>query len=320
MVIILVEVWLPFGDTEYPVLLPDPIDLRLSSRKTPSPEERIMIMKNIKEALQEFDEPVIHIDNTLSGHERRVIRDMLKKTDVKFKESDENYNILVSITRQSPILGWRGTSPSIYIKKNFDDILKTGMLPTIDQIAEIFPDDILGISIIMSDGEIPFSVYWGFGGQHWISSVEDYIKRWEINVDLSPITIASLGGYPYDSRISNMLEAILKLSPYKGIEQLIILGDLSLEFEYDITKIPSLNRENISNYQELVLYKFIEDVKKNKPNIYVVGGMPKTVAKLIKLKTAKTVETVLNKIPARKKRIISVIEDLTNIYIPPMTS
>jgi len=315
-----VEVWLCFGEAEYPALLPDPIDLRIFPRVSPSKEEKINVLNKLRDALNSVDNPVVWIDDTLSENERRVVRDLLKKTGVKFKE-EENYNVLIGITRQSPITLWRGVVPYVFIKTNFDkvkELITEKKRPrlTENELMKDYPKELMSISLVMADNEFPWEVYWGEGTDPWIKSLNYYKERWELKISLSPITIASIGGYPYDAGLANTLESTLKLLSHKGISTLIILSDSSLEFEYDPTKLSAIKEEDIASYQDLVLYSFIKSIKEFSGTVYFVSSLPKTFTKILNVKSAKKVEDILNRIPAKKKRIISVIEDLTNTYIP----
>ena len=311
----MVEVWLSYGRAEMPVELPDPIDLRISPRVAIPRGEREKLVGEIRRALSSVEEPIVWIDDTLSPSEREVVRSLLKSSGVEFCEDPYSFNVFVSITRQGSLIGWRGTAPYFYIKENFERIRAVvaegvEVEPSIDEIARAFPSDLMGISLVMAEGDALAGVFWGTGPRHWISSVTAYRERWRVGISISPLTIASLGGYPFDTSVVNALDAVGKLLRLGGIDVLVVVGPSESE-ERRLPRGP----EDITGYHDLVFYKFSRLVRSFRGSIFFVGRVPEGFAEAFGIERAADVEEVLGRLSARRKRMISVIEDLVNAYL-----
>jgi hypothetical protein len=321
----MVEVWVPYDETEYPILLPDPIDLRLASRVIIPDEEEEKIIEELKEKLSEFTSPKIYIDNYLDDSERRVLRDYIKKDDISIIDNPIEADIVIGITRQDPIFGYTGSSSAYYYHEIYRDpnwLSKSlnGLSPESEILEEIkssYPDDKFGISFIMDGQGRAYKVFMGYGSSHWMDSINEYRSYWEIKVDLSPIVIASLGGYPYDTGVKGFLKGLLKLIPKVDEKAMVfIIGDGSRVMEYDLTRLSGLKPGDLNDIDDLLFLKAKNLVAAFEGRIILQTSLSATVCRLIGIKSINNVEKVLSRIPARRKRIITVIEDLINIYLP----
>lgn len=321
----MVEVWVPYNETEYPILLPDPIDLRLATRVIIPEEEGGKVVEEVKEKISEFSSPKIYVDKYLDESERRVIRDYAKKDNVAYVEEPDEADIIIGITRQDPIFGYIGSGSAYYyhevchdsdwLSRVLDGLsIESEML---EDIESHFPGDKLGITFIMDGQARPYKAFMGYGPDHWISSIQEYKKYWEIRVDLAPIVIASIGGYPYDTGVKAILKALLKLVPRVDENSLIfIIGDGSIVREYDLTRLSSLKPGDMRDLDDLLFLKTRNVLNDFGGRVVLQTALSATVCRLIGIRSVNGIEKVLSRIPSRRKRIITVIEDLTNIYLP----
>lgn len=319
----MVEIWLPYGETEYSMELPDPIDLRLSPKIHPSKTSKDQVISKINNFLNDIESPNIYIDETLSQHEKKVLKDLIKIPNVNYVNSVDKCNVILSLVRQESFLGFRGTITSYYLIKNWSQLREAFLSEqlTIDEVIDKainnFPNKLYTIDVILS-GDSPIDVECGVGTSGWYNIINRYKRLWQIKVGFSPIVIASLGGYPSDSNIINILLSIIKIGELSSgeIEALFIIGDGSKELTIDPTKTVKIRSHDVLSYHDLILYTFKYKIKEYKFAHYVLSSYPKSIAKYIGLKIVDDLNEIIRKMPARKKRMITVIEDVLNLYIP----
>jgi len=318
-----VEIWLPYDDTECPVDLPDPIDLRISPRIHPSRGSRNTVIQKITNFLSEIHEPVICIDPTLTREEKKVIKSALNETGIEYKENSENYNTVVSIIRQDPLLSYRGSVTAHYLNVEWNTIkevilsannVKTEVEKLVDRAVKVFPNDIYTIDFIFS-GDSPIDVECGLGVKAWLRGIEKYKEKWDMKVGISPLTIGSVGGYPYDANIINILISFIKVFWIYGneIEYLLMIGDASRDLSIDPTKIARIKKEDVSTYADLIIYLFKNLASDFPFTHYLLSGYPKSLLKYLGLKVISDLNSVIKRIPSRKKRMVTVIEDVLNV-------
>jgi hypothetical protein len=180
-----------------------------------------------------------------------------------------------------------------------------------------FPPDKFGVTLVMDGAGRINKFFSGYGPDHWETSITQYKNDWEIKVDLSPIVISSLGGYPYDTGLKSFLKAFLKLIPKVDDDSILFfVGDGSLEMDYDPTRLLTLRKEDMDSLDDLIYLKAKSIIESFRGKIILQTGLSSTICKIIGIKAVNNVEKTLGRIPSRRKRMITVIEDLTNIYIP----
>ncbi len=315
----MVEVWLPYEETEISLSLPDPIDLRIEPRKLVPEKSEAKALEKIYNLLSELDEVRVLDSFFITEAEKSFIRRLLDKLEIEHIFVSENPNVVMDVPRYDPIFLSKGSVSTYYLESNRDDVLKS-LLETIpvsypDNLMDTLPSDVYFIDIIVNGGAEVYDVYISEGGRHWEDLWANYESLWSLKSELAPLIISSVGGWPWDSDISLVASSLMKIhQSMSGDGIAIVVGDGIVRDElFDI--VANLDNLNIfSSLPEVYLYhlrKLFTEVNKR---LYFFGGIPSTLLKHLSVKSIKNIEWMLRTIPSRMKRAISLIEDALHLY------
>ena len=315
----MVEVWLPYEETEISLSLPDPIDLRIEPRKLVPEKSEAKALEKIYNQLSELDEVRVLDSFFLTEAEKSFISRLLGKLEIEHAFVSEDPNVVIDIPRYDPIFLGKGSVSTYYLESNKHDVLKS-LLDKIpvsypNNIMNNLPNDVYFIDIIVNGGAEVYDVYISEGGSHWEDLWKNYESLWSLKSELAPLIISSVGGWPWDSDISLVASSLMKIHQNMAGDGIaIVVGDGIVRDElFDIvTSIDNIN--SFSSLTEVYLYhlrKLFTEVNKR---LYFFGGLPSTLLKHLSVKSIKNIEWMLRTIPSRMKRAISLIEDVLHIY------
>ena len=315
----MVEIWLPYEETEISLSLPDPIDLRIEPRKLVPERSEAKALEKIYNLLSEMDEVRILDSFFLSEAEKRYIARLLDKLEIEYIFVSEDPNIVMDIPRYDPLFLRKGSVSTFYLESNRDDVLKS-LIETFpvsypDDFTNSLPKDLYFIDIIVNGGTELYDVYISEGGSHWKDLWKNYESLWSLKSELAPLIISSVGGWPWDSDISLVASSLIKIHQnMAGDGVSIVVGDGIVKDElFDmVTNLDNINA--FSSLPEVYLYhlrKLFTEVNKR---LYFFGGLPSTLLKHLGVKSIKNIEWMLRTIPSRMKRAISLIEDALHLY------
>ncbi len=308
----MVEVWLPYGDTEIPIMLPDPINLKImpktiypSSREQDALDKfRAMIIK--RTPLKVFLSPLA--DDT----ERGFIVGVLRRLAVDFEvvEDLDDSNVVVDIFRYDPILGYRSSLWVGNLVDNTLSFLKEAIYK--EPTPKVEDGDRLYIDLVLDGGARLYNVFGSRDGSHYEEVSKVYMEGWCLKTDLSPLIIASLGGLPWDSSLYLFMIGLSKLAVLGVKESTVIVVSRARIRDLDPTVFKGLTVDNADDpFQFYIAY--CRD-KLAGYSIVHYGSIPRSIASLLNINKTMNPERYLARIPITKKRDILVIEDLYLLY------
>ena len=304
----MVEVWLPYGDTEVPIMLPDPINLKIMPKTIyPSSREQDSLSKFrtlvIKRApLKVFLNPLA------DDAERGYIVGVLRRLAVDFEVVDdiEESNIVVDIFRYDPILGFR---TSLWVESLVDDpvsFLREAMYKELRPRVE--GDERLYIDLILDGGARLYDVVGSRDGSHLEEAQNIYTNGWCLKTETAPLIITSLGGLPWDSSLYLFMIGLSKLAVLDVKDSTVIAISRTRVRDLDPTIFKDLTVENAEDHFQLYI-AYCRD-KLSGYSIVHYGSIPRSIASLLNISKTLSAERYLARIPITKKRDILVIEDL----------
>ncbi|GEM_PF-1154830 len=309
----MVEVWLPYRDTEIPIMLPDPINLKIMPKTIyPSRIEKYALEK-LDLILSRFKEPKIYIPIYADNVERDFIRGVLTRRGIRYIEVDEpgKADIAIDIFRFDPLIGFRS---SIWVDELHDDPLGKlkGYMVKEEKIPNRITGDKLYIDLLLDGGARIYDIYASRDGSHYKDILNVYSSGWCLRSEPSPLIIASMGGFPWDRSLILYLASLSKIpiiaDPEVGV---LTVAGVNLH-NLDPTILKDLSIDKAENVDQLYLAYSIESLRNI--NIIHYGSIPKTILSLIGFSKTNNPERFLARIPMSKKRDILVIEDLYLLY------
>ena len=317
----MVEIWLPYENTELPIMLPDPIDLRIQPRKLLPERREVDSLKKLYTLVNELDEVKLFNSPFYTEVERHFISNLLDRLEVTYSFVYEDPNIVIDIPRYDPILGFKCSISTYLMTLNKDEVF--------DIIAEEFLDesfstkyfsklseDILYIDLMLSGGTSIYEVYSSRGGIHWNDLVKNYKGYWSLKNDFADVVISSVGGGPWDNDLSYIVFSLIKMISYIPDSSVgIVIGDGVIS-DTDLEKIISIKEKHYPKDLKDVYLLNLQHILNRYSNkrIYYFGGLPDTFLKSIGIKNLKSIERFIRTIPAKMKRAITVIEDTIHLY------
>lgn len=311
----MVEVWLSYKDTELPLMLPDPIDLKISP-KTLVPEVReAEAIKKLYKILKEYSEIKICFNPIVDEFERNYIRGILNKTGLPSQESNcGDANIYIDVFRYDPILNFKSSIWIGYLHdKPVDKLIELCDEGDIDPKKYFVDMDKLYIDLIVDGGPRLVNIFTSTDGSHYDDALKYYSSKWCLRVDPPPLVISSVGGAPWDSSIYSIVSSIIKLKNILREDSIgVLVGDGVIK-TFDPTKLKSFKAEYIEKPYEIYLYYLLEKSTIHRAIVYY-GSIPGSIIKYFGVKRVRDLESYINSLPMRRKRDILVIEDLTFLY------
>ena len=304
------EVWLPYSDVEIPISLPDPIDLKLISRRFTSIEREKQMIKRLNEVLSGL-EPIRICDSELMlPSEKSIISGKLRVLGLDHEFVKEDFNTVINLIRHDPIFGI--TCSYLHSMVSREGLSNLDSLKSICIESPLDRGNILFIDLLV-DGlgriqEIFVNDEWSF------DKVRDtYIKYWGGYSDASPLVIAGLGGYPWDGDLYSILIGLSKALDLVSDNIVILVGDGELS-DADIDFMIGVRKDIfLSMYLEYLRGK-IESLS---GRIYYFGSLPQKVCREFGLRFVKDVNRFIKTIPVKVKRETTVIEDVLHLYLAP---
>jgi hypothetical protein len=312
-----VEVWLPYGDTEVSIMLPDPIDLRLQSVKLSPESIEGKVYEELYNHLVKIKDIRILRSSVHGLNEANFISRLLDKLELEYKYVDDDFNIVFDIARYDPIFGFKGSLTSLYCKdsleKCLEEINSVGSLKISSSDVNV-PSEVMYVDIVLDDAARLYSVYCSDDGSHWDELWNDYKELWALKSELAPMVIASAGGSPWDDDIVSLSVSLLKLHsilPDEGIG--ILIGD-GVVREDDLDIALSLDSYDKLDIRIIYLRKLKDIFSGKSKRIYYFGSLPSTFLRKFNVKTISNLDRFIRTLPSRMKRSITIIENLYFLY------
>ncbi len=300
------DVWIPYSDVEIPISLPDPIDLRIISRRFSSVDREKRMLRRLNELLVGLDYIKICDSSLMLPSERIVIEDKLKTLGIDFEFSASDYNVVFNVVRSDPLFGITcSRMHRIVCEKGFGnvDIIKSACWGGGSDDVDILYLDLLvdGLGRVQE-------VY--SGGS--VEGIKDtYFKYWGGVDHYTPLIIAGLGGYPWDNDMRSIVISIAKSLDLVRDNIVLLVGDGKLG-DHDIDYLLGVGDDLVTNlYRDLIMRRL--------PNIsgriYYYGSLPQRVCREFGLRYVRDVDKFVKTIPVKVKRETTVIEDVLHVGI-----
>ena len=312
----MVEVWLPYGDVEIPIPLPDPIDIKINPRRIIPKRKEGDVFRELNRVLSGFDRVRILDSPLLFSSEKKVIGGILDSLGIDYLFVDEDPNIVLNVVRDDPLIGLKN-SIAIY---NFE--YKYGGDPAIiskgDPILCSLPDkldEVLLIDMVVDGLSRLIDIYvWGEG-----SSVEElrnmYNNYWGMKTELSSLVIASVGGDPWDNEVEAIYSSILKLYKISDSDMILVLIGRGLIRDGDVPNIiSSISGSGSVSYLSIVFSRLMELSSRGR-HIYYFGGLPDILFKGLGVKPIRNINRFIRLLPSKVKRSVTIIEDIFHLSI-----
>jgi len=304
----MVEVWLPYGDMEIPILLPDPINLKIMPKTIYPMRRELDTLEKLRSILVDITPLNIFLSPLADEAEKGYVLSVLRRLEVDYKIVDdyEESNIVIDIFRYDPILGFRS---SVWVGEIAMDPLKFLRTALYKEFSPgIRGGDKLYIDLILDGGARLFDVISSDDGSHYEEAKKIYVEGWCLKTDLAPLIITSLGGVPWDSSLYLLMIGLSKLA-FLGVRDstILIISRTRLR-DVDPTIFKGLTIENARDVYQLYI-AYCRD-KLEGLNIVHYGALPRTIASHLKITKTLNVEKYLSRIPLAMKRDVLVIEDL----------
>ena len=320
----MVEVWLPYADTELPLELPDPIDLRIVPRRINPTSEYNKVLSEFKnEILNHLNEPIkIYLDPFMMEPEKEIIFKIFDDCNLRYEYVTHNPDIVVNIIRHDPILGVKSSLISLYLMENYNeafnsilnsDLKLEGSIPNIESLKNRIRSDNVYFLDIVLDGNykpIKYFISKDFNEHHNSNLLSTYEDIWGLKVDISKMIIASIGGSPWDVSLRGIISSLIKLALISDTEGLsILIGDGKIT-EADADDLLLYNK-SIDNVNRLYLYMLKKYMSSAKKRIYYFGSIPSTMLRKFGIKEIRDIDKFIKTTPLKYKRSITVIESIS---------
>ncbi len=295
----MVEVWLPYRDIEVPIMLPDPINLRIQPKTVyPSSVERDALEKLRLLA----GEKVRPIYSPLSDEvERRFLNRLLRRAGVEIGGDREVY---IDIFREDPILGFRS---SIWIPILNNLPFKNVLEKAVEGIPKEVPVAIY-IDVLLDGGGRLHQVFGSRDGGHFGEARDEYMRGWCLRSGFAPLIIASMGGSPWDESVSLMMSSLTRLAKALDDGATVIVVAALGKIGVEPTRLSRLTVDAASSPEELYIAYAREHLKKI--NVIHYGSLPRVIANILGISKVRNVESYIQRLPAARKREILVVEDM----------
>jgi len=310
------EVWLSYRDTELPIMLPDPIDLKIAPKTIVPEAKEFTILSKLYEVLKDLDECNISFNPIADSTEVSYIKDLINRTEIKCKYvSIEDANVYIDIFRYDPILGFRS---SLWSKFFRDDTINKLNIISRDKDKRIFKyievdKEKLYIDLILDGGPRLVNIFYSHDGSHYEDALNYYTSRWCLRSDVGNLILASIGGYPWDESIYLFVISLIKLMKILCEDCIgILIGDGRI-IDIDPTKLKNISIDDVENVSDFYIYHLVNNIGL-RPGVIYYGSLPSTLVKLLGLKKTRDVESYIKALPTRRKRNVLLIEDLTLLY------
>lgn len=300
------DVWLPYSDVEIPIMLPDPIDLRLVSRRFSSIEREKSIIRKLNDLLSGLDSLRICESPLLLPSERVVIEDKLKALGLDYEFSQSDFNVVINLVRNDPMFGitcsymhefacFNGLDDPEAIKEACNEGGGSEGVLYLDLLV----DGLGRIQEIYS------------GGLEFGSVIEAYEKYWGGISETTPLVIGSLGGYPWDRDLHSIVVALSKALELVRDNIVILVGNGELSDE-DIDYLLGIKRDVFLTLYLDLIRRRSEQIS---GRIYYFGSLPQRVCKEFGLRYIRDINKFIKTVPVKVKRETTVIEDVLHVNL-----
>ena len=298
------DVWLPYSDVEIPLSLPDPIDLRIVSRRFTSIERERQMIRRLNDLLSPLGDIRILDSTLLLPSERSLLVDKLRILGLEYEFVERDFNVVVNVVRHDPIYGVTCS----YIHRG-----------AIDSLGEVDIDavcsgsgepDILYIDLLVDGlGRIQ-EVFAGDSLDYGLLK-DIYLRYWGGYSEPTSLVIAGLGGHPWDKDLYSIVISFAKAADLVSDNIVVLVGDGELSDDdvdilIGVKEIPWFKK-----YIELARSKLM-DVR---GRIYYFGSLPPKVCREFGLRYIKDVNRFIKALPVKVKRETTVIEDVLHVYV-----
>ncbi|MFQ5951747.1 MAG: hypothetical protein ACE5KH_06665, partial [Candidatus Geothermarchaeales archaeon] len=271
----MVEVWLPFGDTELPVMIPEPTTLREIVPPPVDHEREEPFEQKLDDLASEVGDRTLNVvfDHESNRSQRDICLEFLSRAALKIVEVDEPeptavlkgdpnsgftfridrfpvepLTVLAGVCQPSSVLGWSGYPsailrflPSESSLEIFSWIVHQQTTfgetgQTLSALKEALSAcDPLSVSFVLSPQSEVADFRLGFGSEPWADSVATYARLWTTEEPLEGLVLASSGGRPWDDSFLGSLRGLFNLVA-SGAERIIYLAEARGDLEVDLTK------------------------------------------------------------------------------------
>ena len=317
----MVEIWLPYENTELPIMLPDPIDLRIQPRKLFPERRETDSLKKLYTLVNELDEVKLLASPFYTEVERHFIDSLLNRLEITYSFVSEDPNVIIDIPRYDPVLGFKCSISTYLMSLNKDEVFSIVSEEVLEEsfstkyFSEL-SENILYIDLMLSGGTSIYEIYSSRGGSHWDDLVKKYREYWSLKNDFADVVISSVGGGPWDNDLSFIVFSLIKTISYIPDSSIgIVIGDGVIS-DTDLEKIISIKEKHYPKDIKDIYLLNLQHVLNRYDNkrIYYFGSLPDIFLKSIDIKNLKSIERFIRTIPTKMKRAITVIEDTIHLY------
>lgn len=312
----MVEVWLPYDEDEISVMLPDPIELYVSSvplspKKTVDYNllkiaELLSKLESVKILRTLFDDPV----------QLKIVDNILKQLGLKYEFVESSFSVAIGVLRFDPIFKLKGSIVKHYLMLRASEALREVQanfsVTYPEDLSKYADESVHYIDILVDRNGRPVDLFYSNDGSHWSKAKEEYILRYSLKKPLSTIVIASAGGTPWCEDLLSVLQSMAKVVECAPKNSLIVfVGGSSVE-------------ESEANYYQQGVGKLLVDtyvrylsslLLDKKTKVFYYGSLPGPLTNL-KIKIIDDVESLIHSLPAKYKRSTTVIESAPLIHPP----
>lgn len=299
---------MPYGDTEMPILLPDPINLKIMPKTIYPMRRELDAFDKFRSIVVDSAPLKIFLSPLADETEKGYILGILRRLEVDYEivGDYEASDIVIDIFRYDPILGFRSSIWIEGIARDPITFLRTALYKELSPGIEVGGK--LYIDLILDGGARLFDVLSSDDGSHFNEARKIYTNGWCLKTDTAPLIITSLGGMPWDSSLYLLMIGLSKLASL-GVRDstILVISRIRLR-DLDPTAFKDLSIENARDIYQLYI-AYCRD-KLAGFNIVHYGALPRTIASQLNIIKTLNVEKYLARIPLAMKRDVLVIEDL----------
>lgn len=341
----MVEVWLPFGDTELPVMIPEPTTLREIVPPPVDDEREEPLEQKLDDLASEVGERTLNLvfDYESNRSQRDLCLDFLSRGALKAVEIDqpesravsegdaesgftfhidrfplEPSTVLAGVCQPSSVLGWSGYPAAIIrflpLGSNLEVfswiVRQETTFGERGQTLSAFNEalsayDPLSVSFVLSPDGKVADFRFGFGSEPWADSVATYERLWTTEEPLEGLVLASSGGRPWDDSFLGSLKGLFNLVA-SGVERIIYVAEARGGLEVDLTKFwKAVSERRPLDIHTASAIKLMGILKGRRPML--VSAIPEFIAKKTGLRSRADVDKAVASVRRSERTTITLV-------------
>ncbi len=345
----MVEVWLPFGETKIPILLPEPVRVNEIKGRSVVEETSEAILEKISRLKKGEEELEVIFNPDATPTEKLVFEKIFRSCNIAWSEKkivgeEETYFkrtsdgvelefcedmaakdlVFAGVFRPSIVFGFSGclTSFLSHLRRNsYTTLLKksveggleygkeSGFHSTLSEIADEYSFKCMSV-VLDASGRVA-RVFAEEGSEPWRRSRDLYLEIWGTGEDLNKTIIASSGGVPWDTHFIASLSGLYNVVfRAEKRSRVIYLSEAEEGLEVDLTLLwMALRKRRFVDVSTACIYKLRRLLREKEVRSTFVSTVPKVYTEGLGVKRAERVDDLVSAIPSRFRREISLVEN-----------